>query len=110
MVGATDNERMWDGLRITQSRHDRQIKRLNFSQIEMHHLQFLCWRTGGNISQINKWDKSWESSNTAKERELKTEIKETYNVWEERQCFQPSCVFIYAQSLAMEFLEIKLQE
>lgn len=29
MMGATDNEGMWEGLRITGSRKDRQIKRLN---------------------------------------------------------------------------------
>lgn len=36
MAGATDNEGMWGegGFRITQSRNDRQIKRLNFSQIK----------------------------------------------------------------------------
>lgn len=34
MAGATDNEGMWGGLRITQSRKDRQIKHLTFSQIK----------------------------------------------------------------------------
>lgn len=29
MVGATDNKGMWEGLRITRSRKDQQIKRLS---------------------------------------------------------------------------------
>lgn len=34
MVGATDNEGMWEGVRVTQNRKDRQIKRLNFSAMK----------------------------------------------------------------------------
>lgn len=34
MVGATDNAGMWEGLGITQSQKDRQIKHLSFSQIK----------------------------------------------------------------------------
>ncbi len=53
MVGATDNEAMWEGLRITWSRKDRQIKHLTFSQIKdtdllnvwkiTNHSQISCW-------------------------------------------------------------------
>lgn len=51
MMGAPDNEGMWEGLRITQSRKDRQIKRLNFRQIKDTNL--LNVRNITNRSQIS---------------------------------------------------------
>lgn len=53
MMGAPDNEGMWEGLRITQSRKDRQIKRLNFRQIKDTNL--LNVRNITNRSQISCW-------------------------------------------------------